>query len=277
MSRRSAFTLVELLVVVAIIAILVAILLPSLQGAREQAKRVCCLSQMRQCGLEMSMYALNNRDQVPLRFGWSDKTYSNAAWRVNSATDVASANTPSGAYGYMADLGLIYLEKLIPTGKEWFCKSELSPSLQYNVRDWIGSGNNPRNAWPPGRWGESGCAPTGGGWTNESTSMSYCARPAQSSPININMASTKMPLLANYNRFAILAEPTANYWTSNVLNNRHRDGVNVIYGDVSGKWVPKSVINFNIQNYNASKSGNAVLDTSTTPAKGIWADFDNFQ
>ncbi len=66
---RSAFTLIEVLVVVAIIALLVAILLPSLSRAREQAKRAACASNLHQQGLGMYSYANDNRAFLPWR-GW---------------------------------------------------------------------------------------------------------------------------------------------------------------------------------------------------------------
>lgn len=62
---RQAFTLVELLVVISIVALLFALLLPSLSRARDIAYRSSCASLMRQIGIGTTAYRLDNKDWVP--------------------------------------------------------------------------------------------------------------------------------------------------------------------------------------------------------------------
>lgn len=62
---RNAFTLVELLVVVAIIAILAALLSPALRSARERSKQIRCMSSMRQLTTALNMYAEEHEGWMP--------------------------------------------------------------------------------------------------------------------------------------------------------------------------------------------------------------------
>ena len=74
--RRGGFTLVELLVVVAIIALLVSILLPTLGRAKEQARIVSCMSNLRSLGLSFAFYSNENNDWYPAGAGYGGSQYS---------------------------------------------------------------------------------------------------------------------------------------------------------------------------------------------------------
>ena len=85
-SVRSAFTLIELLVVISIIALLVAILLPALSQARESARQVICMSNVRQLGTGLNFYLEDFNDSLPWAYGeggwgtWANPSPNNPRW-----------------------------------------------------------------------------------------------------------------------------------------------------------------------------------------------------
>lgn len=88
-----AFTLVELLVVIGIIAILISILLPSLNKARESANSVACLANLRSIGQAMYMYTTQNKNCIP----GSAMTTGRYLW-INSGGALTKGSNSSGVY-----------------------------------------------------------------------------------------------------------------------------------------------------------------------------------
>ena len=76
--KKQIFTLVELLITIAIIAILAGMLLPALNSAREKAGTISCLARQKQVNLTLSMYADANDDYLPPRGGYGE--YADIDW-----------------------------------------------------------------------------------------------------------------------------------------------------------------------------------------------------
>ena len=119
-SQKRGFTLIELLVVIAIIAILAAILFPVFSRAREQARKTACLSNMKQLGTALMMYAQDWDETLPF-------------WRTACHND---PNYPPG--------GLLWTEQLYPYIKNW--EVFQCPSAAQTNGEWMAG-------CYPGAWG----------------------------------------------------------------------------------------------------------------------------
>ncbi len=125
--NKSGFTLIELLVVISIIALLLSIMTPSLQKARERGKRAVCLANLRAIGMGLHVYAVDNDDELVS----SDSYVSWEAWGHPFKDGGCSTPTTGGCrqinLGHlMATTDIIPL----PSGKEhvFFCPSGKGPN-----------------------------------------------------------------------------------------------------------------------------------------------------
>jgi prepilin-type N-terminal cleavage/methylation domain-containing protein len=204
--RRRAFTLVELLVVIGIVALLIAILLPALTRAREAANRAACLSNLRQVHTAFNFYAMNSRDQVPLGFRTVSKQFNSMAFSTTGGNFWV-------LFGVLTQSGAIRDRRIL------FCPAEKNPKFMFDT---------PENKWP-----DPGVTPTA------NIQVGYAARPEGQLPDDLanppaSLQPFAMPKLNRFRNKAILADLTA---SKTRVVTRHKTGINVLYGNGSAKWV----------------------------------------
>lgn len=121
--KQKGFTLVELLVVISIIALLMSVIMPSLQKAREQARKVVCAARLSQLGKSFITYAANNREKLPtVHISATDPGGDEyAAWAsYDFGRGGALCKEEYGFYpAYIADKNFFYCPTLIAKYPQW--------------------------------------------------------------------------------------------------------------------------------------------------------------
>jgi type II secretory pathway pseudopilin PulG len=121
------FTLVDLLVSMAIIAVLISLLLPSLSGIREATRRVICSSNLRQIGLGLEMYSDDSKGELPPT-EWDPKSDS----RTTPSPQKTSIVRENGADTFDG-LGILFASQYLNAPKVFYCPSHhgLNPFADY--------------------------------------------------------------------------------------------------------------------------------------------------
>jgi prepilin-type N-terminal cleavage/methylation domain-containing protein/prepilin-type processing-associated H-X9-DG protein len=232
--HRSGFTLIELLVVIAIIAILAAILFPVFAQARDKARQAACLSNLKQLGLGVTMYAQDYDEMLP--DGWSYSADKKTLWWWQDSVRPYVKNEA------------VYSCPSASPHMQW---TALRPAGAPNplVRDYIANAaavSSENGQWPPNRtstdWMRVGPFTNNGGTGTATQSLSNIQDPAGTIAIfdgqreieiwAINMADCWRPTPL---------PPADSQWRwPGVVSKRHNDGFVAAFADGHAKWMRQS-------------------------------------
>lgn len=149
--RKSAFTLVELLIVIGIIAILIAILLPALSAARRQASSVACLSNLRTLGQAFSMYLPKNKGRFPQPFQDNDipasATIRNQLMWFNALDPYLNRNLKFGSAATDRNYTFVKQDPVYPSFGETTGTTGGNGSRTYKMNEYFGDPASGKVLW----------------------------------------------------------------------------------------------------------------------------------
>ena len=197
------FTLIELLIVVAIISILLSLLLPSLSKAREKSKRAVCLSNQAQIYRGQLVFAQEHNNK--LLIGHKDNYQYNYVMK------------DAGKF-YVS--GYLWKKKILNTPESFYCPSTTNVGKSYNSEKNVWLNNNILRS-------SFGFRPMlenkGFKWNNMShTDMN-------------NGIFKSLPFIAQFDGQSIIADSMSSKY--NLKHNHTADGVNTTYSDGAGKFI----------------------------------------
>jgi prepilin-type N-terminal cleavage/methylation domain-containing protein len=298
-SSRFAFTLVELLVVIGIIAVLISVLLPTLSKARESAKRTQCLSNLRQIGIFLNMYANANKDQVPVGTSSGGAAGRDVAEAISYCLSRDSAGGPdadsavyAAANGGKAQryvgLGLLikagYVKEDPKTGgsaRLFFC-----PSFD---GDRFHSFNAIENIWPPlnheirssftCRASTNNPTPeTAGSQATDIVTWGVGAAPGAWFPLEVVAGKTTGSTTVGGRMFK-LSKLKSRAIVSDVISGQdrivvaHRKGIDVLYANGAARWEDQGL--FKKQIDISATSGGMFVIANNYLVDQIWNNFDS--